>query len=101
MNTLNSATPITITNCIFGKTWDEGSGNDALGIRAGGATTVSTSNSYNTSDFVSTNAANQISGLLPYAGTSFTLFTNPDNGNFKIKDNSFPGKGNSGDPRWY
>jgi len=101
LNTLNSATPITITNCIFGQTWDEGSGNDANGIRAGGATTISISNSYQTSDFVSTNAAYQMAGLLPYPGTSSNLFTNPDNGNFKIKDNTFAGKGNSGDPRWY
>lgn len=98
----NSATPVSITNCIFGKSWDDqGLGNDVRGIRVGGATTVSVSNSYQTSDFISTNATYQISGLLPYAGTSLNLFTAPDNGNFKIKDNSFPGRNNSGDPRWY
>ncbi len=102
LNTLNSATPIKITNCIFGSTWDDqGLGNDALGIRAGSATSVEVSNSYQTSDFISTNATYQIAGLLPYPGTSINLFTNPSIGNFKIKDNSFPGKGNSGDPRWY
>jgi hypothetical protein len=98
----NSATPISITNCIFGKSWDElGMGNDVRGIRAGGATTVSVTNSYQASDFVSTNPTYQISGLLPYAGTSAALFMDPDNGDFRIKDNNFPGKGNSGDPRWY
>lgn len=102
LGTQNSATPITITNCIFGKSWDDqGLGNDVRGIQAGAATTVSVANSYKTSDFISTNAAFQIPGLLPYAGTSFALFINPNSGNFKISDNNFPGKGNSGDTRWY
>lgn len=102
MDVQNSTTPITITNCIFGKSWDElGQGNDVRGIRVGGATTVSVTNSYQASDFVSTNPTYQISGLLPYAGTSFALFMDPDNYDFRIKDNNFPGKGNSGDPRWY
>ena len=100
LGTQNSATPIMITNCIFGKTWDEGLGNDARGIQAGAATTVSVSNSYQTSDFISTNALYQIS-LIPYSGTSVNLYMDPANGNFRIKDNAFPGKGNSGDPRWY
>lgn len=98
----NSATPINITNCIFGKSWDElGTGNDVRGIRVGSATTVSFSNSYQTSDFISTNASYQMTGLVSYTGTSYDLYTDPDNGNFKLKDNSFPGKGTSGDPRWY
>ena len=100
LGTQNSATPIMITNCIFGKTWDEGLGNDARGIQAGAATTVSVSNSYQTSDFISTNPLYQIS-LIPYSGTSVNLYVDPANGNFRIKDNAFPGKGNSGDPRWY
>ena len=102
LGTQNSATPIVITNCIFGKTWDDqGLGNDARGIQAGAATTVSVTNSYHTSDFISTNPLYQISGLIPYSGTSFNLYTDPANGNFSIKDNSFAGNGNSGDPRWY
>jgi hypothetical protein len=100
--TQNSATPIVISNCIFGKTWEETtSSNDARGIQAGAATSVSVTNSYQTSDFVSTNALYQIQGLISYSGTSFNLYTDPANGNFKIKDNAFAGKGNSGDPRWY
>ena len=101
LNTENSAAPIKLTNCIFGATWDEQAlGNDANGIRAGAATTVSVSNSYQTSDFISTNM-NYLIPLLPYAGSSLNLFTDPDNGNFTIKDNGFAGNGNSGDPRWY
>jgi hypothetical protein len=102
LGTQNSATPIMITNCIFGKTWDDqGLGNDARGIQMGAATTVSVSNSYQTSDFISTNPLYQISGLVPYSGTSFALYTDPANGNFKLKDPAFAGNGTSGDPRWY
>ena len=103
LGTQNSATPIMITNCIFGKSWEEvpGAGSDVRGIQAGTATTVSVSNSYQASDFISTNATYQIPGLIPYSGNSFSLYTDPANGNFRIKDNAFAGKGNSGDPRWY
>src|SRR5688572_27800982 len=96
LGTQNSATPIMITNCIFGKTWDDqGLGNDARGIQVGTATSVSVSNSYKTSDFISTNALYQIPGLIPYSGTSFTLYTDPANGNFKLKDPAFAGNGNA------
>lgn len=102
LGTQNSATPIVVKNCIFGKTWnDQGLGDDARGIQAGAATTVSVTNSYQTSDFISTNPLYQISGLIPYSGTSFVLYTDPANGDFKIKDLNFAGRGNSGDPRWY
>ncbi len=98
----NSANPITLTNCIFGQSWDElGQGNDVPGIRTGSSTTVSVSNSYQAADFVSTNMSYQIPGLVPYTGSSYDLFTDPDNGDFSIKDGGFAGRGNSGDPRWY
>ena len=101
LGTANSATPISIRNCIFGKTWDDqGTGNDALGIRAGAATTISVADSYSTSDFIISTAAAQIPGLLSYPNTASALFTDPDNGNFKIKDASFAGKNTAGDPRW-
>jgi hypothetical protein len=100
LGTQNSATPIVIRNCIFGKTFNEGLGDDARGIQAGASTTVSVTNSYQTSDFISTNPLYQIS-LTPYAGTSFTLYTNPAAGNFKLMDPAFAGNGTAGDPRWY
>ncbi|HEX6848530.1 MAG TPA: DUF5123 domain-containing protein [Chitinophagaceae bacterium] len=101
LGTQNSAMPIIITNCIFGKTWDDqGLGNDARGIQAGTSTTVSVTNSYQASDFISTNVLYQIS-LIPYSGPSSSLFVDPENGNFRIKDNAFAGNGNCGDPRWY
>ncbi len=101
LGTQNSATPIVIMNCIFGKTFNEGLGDDARGIQAGAATTVSVTNSYQTADFISTNPLFQIPGLIPYSGTSFNLYTDPDAGNFKLKDPGFAGNGNAGDPRWY
>ena len=101
LGTQNSANPILINNCIFAKTWDDqGLGNTARGIQAGSSTTVSVTNSYQTSDFI-INTTYPISGTIPYSGTAANLYIDPDNGNFKIKDNNFAGKGNSGDPRWY
>lgn len=97
----NSANPIVISNCIFGKTRDEDQGGvDANGIRAGDATTVNTTNSYSTSDFISTNESYRIQGLLQYSGSSTSLFVDPANGNFTLKDNAFPGRTSAGDPRW-
>lgn len=97
----NSANPILIKNCIFGRSWDDqGLGNDARGIQTGATTSVTVQNSFRTSDFISTNATYQIQGLTAYSGSSNSLFTDPDNGNFKINDNGFAGRNNSGDPRW-
>ena len=42
-----------------------------------------------------------LTGVTPYAATAFDLFVDPDNGDFHIKDNAFPGKGVAGDPRWW
>jgi hypothetical protein len=45
-------------------------------------------------------SANPITGANSYSGKAADLFTDPANGNFKIKDNSFAGKSTAGDPRW-
>ena len=98
-NTANSVNGITIKNTIFGKVWNEtGAGTAVAGIRAGTLTAVNGSNSYYTTDFV--NTTSPIPGLSSYSGTAAALFTDPNNGNFKILDNNFIGKGSSGDPRW-
>jgi hypothetical protein len=100
-NAVTSANPVIIRNCIFGKTWIETVGNtDVGGIRGGAGTSVSVTNSYSLSDFVSTVEAVKLSGLLSYAGSSESVFTAPATGNFTIKDNAFPGRTNAGDPRW-
>ncbi len=99
LNTLNSTNGISIKNTIFGKVWNEtGAGTAVAGIRTGTSTAVNASNSYYTSDFV--NTTSPIPSLSAYSGTAAALFTDPDNGNFKILDANFIGKGSSGDPRW-
>lgn len=99
LNAQNSTNGISIKNTIFGKVWDEtGAGTAMGGIRVGTSTAVNVSNTYNTSDFATTSSS--ISGLASYSGTASALFTDPNNGNFLIKDSNFIGKASSGDPRW-
>lgn len=83
-----------INNTIIGKTLS--AAGTARGIRAGSSYTVS--GSYQTADAVF--AANPITGITSYTGTSTTLFTDPSTGNYLIKDATFAGKSTSGDPRW-
>jgi hypothetical protein len=100
-NTAGSATPVTINNCIIGKSWVETTGStDVGGIRANASTTVSITNTYTLSDFVSTVAAYQLSGVTGYPGTSASVFQDPANKDFHIKDAAFPGATSAGDPRW-
>jgi hypothetical protein len=82
-------------NNIIGKTLSPL--NTARGIRYSGSNLVVV-NSYKTTDAVF--AGNAIPNLTDYNKTSAELFTSPDAGNFLIKDNAFPGKADSGDPRW-
>lgn len=94
------ANGITITNCIFGQSWDEGmGGSDVKGYRAGTLTNLTVNNSYQLSDFISTAVANQLP-LLSYNKSSTAVYANPTGGNFTIIDASFPGATNCGDPRW-
>lgn len=99
-NAANSATPVIITNCILGKTWNEGAGDFVRGVRAGAGTTYNVTNTYTLSDFISTNAPFLIPGVSTYTGSSTSVFTSPATGDFTIKDGSFPGATNAGDPRW-
>ncbi|MBC7948799.1 MAG: DUF5123 domain-containing protein [Chitinophagaceae bacterium] len=89
---------ININNSIFG-VGKPNAGNQAIrGIRASAATTVNASNNFRTSDQVS--LGNDIPGIITYPRPVIQLFQDPANGNFKIIDNVFPGRSNSGDPRW-
>lgn len=92
---------ITVKNCIFGKSNDF---NTEIRQAASGATTIT--GSYVTSDYRSaaatgTGIVSIFTNATAYAGASTALFTDPENGNFTIKDVSFAGKGKAGDPRWY
>jgi len=81
-----------ITNCIFGKTYD------VLGKGIRSSKIPNIVNSYKTSDWVT--ASNPISGLTDYSGASTALFANPSTGDFTIKDSNFSGHLTAGDPRW-
>ena len=84
---------ITIENTIIGSTFTD----EAKGIRASGEITIK--NSYQTKDVHFT--SNKFTGLTDYEGTETQLFKDPANFDFTIIDNSFAGKDNCGDPRWY
>jgi hypothetical protein len=92
-----AAGPVTIKNSIFGKVWDEtAAGTLASEFRAANGTALVISNSYTTSDHAASSTLPGFTGI----GASTSLFTDPANGNFKIKDATFAGKSSAGDPRW-
>ena len=75
------------------------SGNVAVrGFRANASVNVDVSNSFTLSDY--SNASNPFPNITAYTRPSTEVFTNPATFNFKIKDDSFPGKNSAGDPRW-
>ncbi|MDP4271085.1 MAG: T9SS type A sorting domain-containing protein [Bacteroidota bacterium] len=101
-------TPVTISNCIFGK-----SGNPSVCIRSSG--TLSIDHSYITTDFYAADSMkiSDVTGAFTtYPGASTDFFTSPSTStpgatfinsgiNYRIKDNSFVGANSAGDPRWY
>jgi hypothetical protein len=105
---LNTATftgaGVTIKNCILGKA---GGVKGANGIRYLDGTFVNVTGCFYTSDYIDDPipAGTTSSSLKPrmtaYNGTSSSLWTDPLNGIFTLKDSGFTGKGWSGDLRWY
>jgi len=89
--------PISLTNCIIGKSNCQLTTAGAKGIRYAG--TLSISGCYNTSDWITTSNS-FYDKMTPYANTSAVLFKSPDTGVFTINDASFVGKTTAGDPRW-
>jgi hypothetical protein len=99
--TNNVTNGITINNCIFGPGKTNPSNNTTVrDIRVGTTTTQNASNNFRTTDRLSAAAANDIPSIITYNRTAPQLFTDPTTGNFKINDVTFPGRSNSGDPRW-
>jgi len=108
MSTLTK--PVTISNCIIGKTQLASGG---LTIKTGGTLTIT--NCYKTTDWTAAEptASGGITGVFTtYSGASTDLFTTvsvstPGSpysttiGDYKIKDATFVGKNSAGDPRWY
>ncbi|RDV15317.1 DUF5123 domain-containing protein [Pontibacter diazotrophicus] len=97
-NSNDVADGIIVRNTLIGRGKNSGGSREVRGIRAGSGTLIESSSTYATSDYVAT--SNEIPGLSSYSGTSFDLFTDPENGNFTIKDTNFDGASNTGDPRW-
>ena len=97
-NTNNVTNGIQIRNCILGMAKYGGASMQVRGVRYNTGSTADGTGSYGTSDYLV--SANPIQNITPYARPSTDIFTDPFNGNFKIKDTNFPGKSNSGDPRW-
>lgn len=85
----------TFRNNIIGKTFSPA--NTANGIRYNGANLI-VDNSYKTSESVM--VTRPIPGIGAYSKPYTDLFTDPDNGNFRIKDATFSGVSTAGDPRW-
>ena len=108
--------PVTITNCILGKTQLASGG---LTIKTAGTLTIT--NCYSTTDWTaatSTATAGITGSFTAYNGASTDLFSSVSVssaaaagppatpymttvGNYKIKDAAFAGKNSVGDPRWY
>jgi hypothetical protein len=93
--TNNVSNGIKVNNCIFGVGKATGT---VRGVQSGATTAVEANNNYKTLDYVG--IAPELPGLLSYPGNATALWVDPINGNFRIKDNSFAGKANTGDPKW-
>ncbi len=98
--TNNVTQPIIFKNNILGRGKSNAGNVDVRGYRVGSSSTIDVSNTYATSDFLSTNATYLLPNVTVYPRLSTEIWQDPSNGNFKIKDNAFPGKSSAGDPRW-
>jgi len=99
----NGPVDITIKNCIFGSVKGRGM---ERGYRMYVTSTMTAEGNYSTTEW--TTVADESASppmrnipATPYEGDCNKLFVNPVNGNFRIEDNAFEGKGVAGDPRWW
>lgn len=93
INFTNFPPVLDVKNCILGRVSDPAASN---GIKST-ASALDLTGTYMTTDCVF--SANPISATA-YPNASTDLFTDPDHGDFTIKDNTFAGKSTAGDPRW-
>jgi len=101
----NVTNGITIKNTIIGHGYDTAGGTDYLikGITGLTGTTFIVTNSYATSDFKYTATSTTPIPNFPnftYSKTANDLWKDAANGDFNIKDPSFAGIKDAGDPRW-
>lgn len=99
-NTLTVTNGITINNCILGTGRNNAGVYTTRDARASASTVINANNNYRTSDRISGNATYDLPGIISYTKTAPQLWQNPSTGDFKIIDGTFPGKANTGDPRW-
>ncbi len=96
--TNNVTNGITVNNCIFGIGKNSAGAFTVRDARANAATAINATNNYRTSDHLS--AGNDFPSIIPHTKTAAQLWQNPMGGDFKIIDNTFPGRSSTGDPRW-
>ena len=101
LNTATFAGAFTVKNTIFG------SSAGALGANGfRGTVTPTFTGYYYTTDYVDDPIPAPVvstslkSKMTAYSGASTSLWTDPINGNFSLKDTGFAGKGVAGDLRW-
>lgn len=92
--------PIVFKNNILGRGKSNAGNVDVRGYRVGANSSIDVTNTYTTSDFLSTNLTGPLPNLIPYSRLSTEIWQDPYAGNFKIVDNLFPGRNTAGDPRW-
>jgi hypothetical protein len=98
----NGPLNITIKNCILGSV--RGVGNER-GFRMKVDGRMTAEDNYATTDWTTVADGEATPPILniptkAYNGSATTLFVDPANGDFRIKDASFAGKATAGDPRW-
>jgi len=100
---MNISNGISIKNCIFGSSGSMSAGLKATNSNTPIATTIT--GCYFTSDYIDETLVGGIiysmkSSMTAYPSASTSLWTDPINGNFSLKDTNFTGKGSAGDLRW-
>ncbi|WP_165958032.1 DUF5123 domain-containing protein [Segetibacter sp. 3557_3] len=96
----NVSSGVKINNNIFGVGKSNAGAIAVRGIRIGTGA-IESANNYSTADYTLIAATpSPIPNVTPYSRKSTELWQDPYNGNFKISDLTFPGRTNTGDPRW-
>lgn len=95
----NPGINVSIRNVILGKT--SADSNRKSRHYRNGVGTVTVTGCYRTNDHYTIVASDFQSGVAEYPNVSATLWTDPENGDFTIKDESFTGRTTAGDPRWW
>lgn len=94
---LNVTNPAVLKNSILGIGKSNAGNRQVRTYRFGAATSVDASGNYGTFDrsFTGTDF-----NITTYSRSSTEIWKDPLNGDFTIIDNLYPGKSNTGDPRW-